>query len=84
MYSPGRIQLSHSQYVYELPLKIPVYIVSMHPLTRVLNQLLEFLVLDLKQSPDVECGGEPVYKVGPTMSSGVRYLNTVILYIKLQ
>jgi hypothetical protein len=47
-YSAGRIQLSPSQLVYELPLKIPAYIVSVHPFTRVLGQLLEFLVLDLK------------------------------------
>ena len=52
----------------------------MHPLPRLLSQLLEVLVLDLKQSPDVESGGEPAYEFGPTLSSGERYFTTVILY----
>jgi hypothetical protein len=48
MYRADRIQLSPRQFVYELPLKIPAYIVHMHPLPRLLSQLLEVLVLDLK------------------------------------
>ena len=56
----------------------------LHPLTRILRQHLEFLVLELKEITEIERGGEPAYKLGPTLSSSTRYVDTVILYIKLK
>ena len=84
MYTTGRIQFCHGQFVYQVPLKIPTYIISMYPLTRILSQLLEFLVLELKEFTEVERVDESPYKVGSTLSSSIRYLNTVILYIKFK
>jgi hypothetical protein len=56
MYTTGRIHISNSQLVYQVPFKIPTNNISMHRFTRVLGQLA-FHVLDLKESMVVERGG---------------------------
>ena len=84
MYGTSRKQFCHDQFVYQFPLKIPAKVISMHPLTRILSQHLEFLVLELKEITEIERDRESVYKLGPTLSSRIRYVKTVILHVKLK
>jgi hypothetical protein len=84
MYTTGRIHISNSQLVYQIPFEIPTNIISMHRFTRVLRHKLEFRELDLKESMIVERGGESFHKLGPVLSPCVWYIPTVILYFKLK
>jgi hypothetical protein len=56
MYTTGRIHISNSQLVYQVPFKIPTNIIIMHRFTRVLRYKPEFRELDLKESMVVERG----------------------------